>query len=120
MPYSHPFQKNLTIHREPATKDFLCIKNQNWKLANKILGPYGLQLYLYLAANKDNYNFYLSQEDAEREADIRRTTFHNYINKMIEEGYLVPSKGNCFDFYETPKIITPPQNIEPLDFTIDF
>ena len=65
--------------------------------------PFGLQLYLYFASNKDGYNFNLSQEDAEKDAGIRRTTFHNYINLMIDKGYLVKSKGNCYDFYEVPR-----------------
>ena len=44
-----------------------------------------------------------TQEDAERDAGIRRTTFHTYVNLMIEKGYLIHSKGNCFDFYEIPQ-----------------
>lgn len=102
MSTSHPFQKNITVHRESVTKDFLCIKNENWKRANRDLSPYGLQLYIYLASNADGYNFNLSQVDAEKSAGIRRTTFHNYINLMIEKGYLVKNKGNCYDFYEVP------------------
>ena len=120
MPYSHPFQKNITIHREPVKNDFLCINNRNWKAANRVLGPYGLQLYLYLASNKDNYNFYLSQEAAQQDVGICRTTFHNYINKMIEEGYLVQSKGNCYDFYEVPQFKQPQHPTEMIDFPMDF
>ena len=73
-----------------------------------------MQLYLYLASNADGYNFNLSQEDAEKSAGIRRTTFHTYINLMIEKGYLVKSKGNCYDFYEVPRG-KPPAETEPQD-----
>lgn len=99
----------------------MCIKNENWKRANRDLTPYGLQLYLYFASNKDGYNFNLSQEDAEQDAGIRRTTFHNYINLMIEKGYLVKSKGNCYDFYEVPRG-KPPADNTPQDEpdTLDF
>lgn len=100
---SHPYQKNITIHREKADKDFLCIKNDNWKRANRELTPYGLQLYLYFASNRDGYNFDLSAEHADKDANIKRTTFHTYINLMIKKGYLVRRKGNCYDFYETPQ-----------------
>ncbi len=100
---SHPYQKNITIHREKAEKDFLCIKNDNWKRANRDLTPYGLQLYLYFASNRDGYNFDLSAEHADKDANIKRTTFHTYINLMIDKGYLVKRKGNCYDFYETPQ-----------------
>lgn len=119
MPTSHPFQKNITVHRERATKDFLCIKNENWKEANKVLSPYGLQLYLYLASNADNYNFNLSQEAAEQDAGIRRTTFHTYVNQLIEKGYLVKGRGNCYDFYETPQerpADTPPPENDAFSF----
>ena len=68
--------------------------------------PYGLQLYLYLASNMDGYNFDLSAEHADKDANIKRTTFHTYINLMIRKGYLVKRKGNCYDFYETPQEIT--------------
>lgn len=118
MPTSHPFQKNITVHREKAVKDFLCIKNENWLRANKELSPYGLQLYLYLASNADGYNFNLSQEEVEKNAGIRRTTFHNYINLMIEKGYLVKSKGNCYDFYEVPRG-KPPAETKPQDEPAD-
>ena len=108
---SHPFQKNITIHREKVENDFLCIKNENWKRANRDLTPFGLQLYLYFASNKDGYNFDLSAEHADRDANIKRTSFHNYINLMIQKGYLVKGKGNCYDFYEVPQ----PVNDTPAD-----
>ena len=99
-----------------ADRDFLCIKNENWQRANHDLTPYGLQLYLYFASNKDNYSFYLSQEAAEKDAGIRRTTFRTYINLMIEKGYLVHNKGGCFDFYETPRLPQErPQTAEDLN-----
>ena len=117
MATSHPFQKNITIHREKANADFLCIKNEHWKNANKDLSPYGLQLYLYFAANRDGYSFNLSQEAAEKDAGIRKTTFHKYVNEMIEKGYLVPRKGNCYDFYETPQPVQQqPQETEKFVF----
>lgn len=53
------------------------------------------------------------QNEDRQEATIRRTTFHTYVNLLIKKGYLVPSKGNCYDFYETPQersAGTPPPN----------
>ena len=110
---SHPYQKNITVHREKAEKDFLCIKNENWKRANRDLTPYGLQLYLYFASNRNGYNFDLSQEHAKDDANIQRTTFHTYVNRMIDKGYLVKRKGNCYDFYEVPQEIKPAPEPEP-------
>lgn len=70
---------------------------------NKKHNPYALQLYLYLAKNADNFHLALSQQAAENEAGIKRTTFHKYIDLLIREGYLVRRGGNTYDFYETPQ-----------------
>ncbi len=103
-----PNQKIIKIHRDmPAEKEgnFLLIKKSNWFAANKDLEPYGLQIYLYLAGNKDGFNLELSQEAAEREAGIKKTSFHKYVKRLIEKGYLVQRKegSNIYDFYEMPQ-----------------
>jgi len=100
-----PNQKKIVIHREKCERDFLQIKKENWFAANKDLEPYGLQVYLYLAGNRDGFNLELSQEAAEREVGIKKTTFHKYINLLIEKGYLVQrsENSNIYDFYEIPQ-----------------
>lgn len=101
MPNTVPYQKMVVIHREMPKSNFLQIKNENWMEINKKLGPYALQLYLYLADNKDGFSLALSQKAAEDEAGITKTTFHKYVNLLIEEGYLIHRSGNTYDFYET-------------------
>ena len=103
MPITVPNQKTVIIHKQKPDKDFLQIKNSHWMEVNKQLGPYALQLYLYLAKNADNYQFALSAQAAENEAGIRRTSFHKYLNLLIAEGYLVKRNGNTYDFYEVPQ-----------------
>ena len=110
MPNTVPNQKVDHVHRDMPDKNkkegnFLLIKKENWYAANKDLEPYGLQLYLYIAGNRDGFDFALSQEAAEREAGIKKTSYHKYVNLMIEKGYLVPRKenSNVYDFYEVPK-----------------
>ena len=71
--------------------------------ANKTLTPFGLQLYLYLASNNDHYEFALSPADAEERAGIKSTSFHKYMRRLEEEGYLVWKHGNVFDFYTSPR-----------------
>lgn len=101
MPDTVPHQKIIHIHKESVDINFLTISKENWYNANKDLGPYGLALYLYLAGNKDGYNLALSQEAA-KEAGIKKTSFHKYVNVLIEKGYLVQKSGNIYDFYEKP------------------
>ena len=105
MPNTVPNQKVVHVNRQKCDKNFLQISKDNWYAANKDLEPYGLQLYLYIAGNRDGFDFALSQEAAERDAGITKTTFHKYVNLMIEKGYLVPRKenSNIYDFYEVPK-----------------
>lgn len=100
-----PNQKRIIIHREKCERDFLQIKKENWYAANKALSPYGLQVYLYLAGNKDGFDLELSQEAAERDAGIKKTSFHKYVTLMIDKGYLVQRKegSNIYDFYEVPQ-----------------
>lgn len=100
-----PNQKVVHVNRQKCDKNFLQISKENWYAANKDLEPYGLQLYLYIAGNKDGFDLALSQEAAEQEAGIKRTSFHKYVNLMIAKGYLVPRKenSNIYDFYEIPK-----------------
>ena len=105
MPATVPHQKVIHINRQKCDKNFLQISKDNWYAANKDLEPYGLQLYLYIAGNRDGFDFALSQEAAERDAGIKKTSYHKYVNLMIEKGYLVPRKenSNVYDFYEVPK-----------------
>lgn len=71
--------------------------------ANKVLAPYGLQLYLYLASNLNDYQFALSPADAKERAAIRSTTFHKYFRLLEIEGYVVWRHGNVYDFYSSPR-----------------
>ena len=100
-----PNQKVVHVNRQKCDKNFLQISKENWYAVNKDLGPYGLQLYLYIAGNKDGFDLALSQEAAEQEAGIKKTTYHSYVKTLIAKGYLVPRKenSNIFDFYEIPK-----------------
>ena len=103
MPKSFPHQKWIKVHKPKVTDRFLQIAHSDWMTANKTLTPFGLQLYLYLASNNDNYEFALSPADAEERAGIKSTSFHKYMKILEEEGYLVWKHGNVFDFYTSPR-----------------
>lgn len=103
MPYTVENQKVIRIHKPKYGYDFLQVANKEWMTVNKTLSPYGLQLYLFLAGNADNFEVALSPEAAEQMAGIRSTTFYKYLRLLEEAGYLVWRKGNCFDFYTSPR-----------------
>lgn len=103
IPTTYPNQRTIKIHREVAKSDFLGIKNSNWMAASRNLRPHALLLYLYLAANADNYNLALSPAAIRQDIGMARSTFHDQFHVLVDKGYLVHSHGNTFDFYEVPQ-----------------
>ena len=104
-----PNQRVVRIHRERATADFLGIKNENWQAASRDLGAHGLRLYLYLAANANNYNLALSPAAARAAIGIPRSTYFDQFAILVDKRYLVPGAGNTYDFYEVPQPATQTQ-----------
>ena len=103
MPETFPNQRMVKVHRERATANFLGIKNENWQAASRDLGAHGLQLYLYLASNADNYTLALSPAAVRQAIGLKRSTYHDKFHELEEKGYLVNTHGNTFEFYEFPQ-----------------
>lgn len=98
--YTVPNQRTVRVHRERATSDFLGIKNENWKAAFRDLGPFTFALYLYFAANADNYNLAFSPAAVFDEMGMAPSTARDQFKKLIAKGYIVPRDGNGYDFFE--------------------
>ena len=105
-PITFPNQRMVRVHREAAKSDFLGIKNENWQAASRDLGAHALQLYLYLASNANNYTVALSPVAVRQAIGMARSTYHDQFHKLVDRGYLVPSKGNSFELYEVPQAAT--------------
>lgn len=103
---TYPNQRLVRIHRERATTDFLGIKNENWMAAANDLGAHAFLLYLYLASNADNYLEALSPTAVRQQIGMARSTFHDQFHRLVDKGYLVPSHGNTYHFYEVPESAT--------------
>ena len=110
MGYTFPNQRTITIHREAARSDFLGIKNDNWQAAARDLGAHALMLYMYLASNANGYNLALSPVAVRQAIGMARSTYHDQFHKLVDKGYLVPSTGNTFEFYEVPKTAAKTKN----------
>lgn len=100
---TYPNQRMIKIHRERASVDFLGIKNENWQAASRDLGAHALQLYLYLAANANNYTLALSPAAIRQDIGMARSTYHDQFHRLLDRGYLVPAHGNTFEFFEVPQ-----------------
>ena len=103
--YTFPNQRVIKINREAAKSDFLGIKNTNWQSAARDLGAHATMLYLYLASNANGYNIALSPVAVRQAIGMARSTFHDQFHKLLDKGYLVPSNGNSFEFYEVPQAV---------------
>ena len=121
MPETFPNQRMITIHREEVKSDFLGIKNENWQAASRDLGAHALRLYLYLAANADNYSFALSPADIRQRIGTPNSTYRDKFMILVDKGYLVQSGSNKYDFYEVPQTRHAPiQNENCAPHGIDF
>ena len=121
MPETFPNQRMIQVHREPIESDFLGIKNENWQAASRDLGAHALRLYLYLAANADNYSFALSPADIRQRIGMPTSTYRDQFLILVDKGYLVQSGYNKFDFYEIPQTRHAPiQNDNCAPLGIDF
>ncbi len=103
MPETFPHQRMVKVHRERATANFLGIKNENWQAASRDLGAHGLQLYLYLASNADNYTLALSPAAVRQAIGLKRSTYHDKFHELEDKRYLVNTHGNTYEFYEVPQ-----------------
>ena len=85
MPETVSNQKVIHIHKPSYTCDFLQIGNEEWQAVStdkKNLGRTALQLYLYLAANANGYQFALSQQAVENAVGIGRTSYDKYLKRL--------------------------------------
>ena len=115
MPNTFPNQRTIKVNREVARRDFLGIKNENWQAAARDLGAHALMLYMYLASNADGYNLALSPVAVRQAIGMARSTYHDQFHKLVDKGYLVPSTGNTFEFYEAPKTAAQTKNEVSVD-----
>lgn len=70
--------------------------------ASRDLGAQALQLYLYLAANANDYALALSPVAIRNSIGMAPSTYHDQFHKLVQKGYLVRAHGNTYDFYEVP------------------
>lgn len=115
MPETFPNQRMVKVHRERATANFLGIKNENWQAASRDLGAHGLQLYLYLASNADNYTLALSPAAVRQAIGLKRSTYHDKFHELEDKGYLVNTHGNTYEFYEVPQAAAQTQKVVTAD-----
>lgn len=71
--------------------------------ASRDLGAHALRLYLYLAANRDNFQLALSPAAIRQEIGMARSTYQDQFHILIDKGYIVETSSNHYAFYEKPQ-----------------
>ena len=107
MPETVPYQKTITIKKEPCDNrgnNYAKINLNALQQAMKTLSNAEFAIWVYFAKNQEGFTFALSPQAA-ADWGIARTTFNRTIRKFIEEGYLISDNNgsNHYTFYEVPK-----------------
>lgn len=90
--------------------------------ASRVLGATALRLYLYLAANANDYRLALSPAAIKNNIGMPISTYRDQFDKLVMHGFLVPSSGNTYDFYELPQtraVTIPNESCATHDYTFE-
>ena len=68
------------------------------------------KVYLYMINNQDNYKFGCSPQNIADRYGLNIDTVKKAINKLIEKGYIVKTKGT-YEFHEKPLVL----DLEPIE-----
>lgn len=108
---SNPNQKKINILKEgqaicDETHYYLKAQKKAMFDAMKNLTPVNFQVWLYLASQKKDCDFWFSPTVISEETGIKKSSLQEGIRTLIREKYLIPrnDKSNIYDFYEIPRI----------------
>lgn len=98
-------QKTVTIKKEPCDNVRNLYTRINLVALHKAMSELKtmgeIKLWLYLAKNKDEYTFGLSQADCETYG-LKKDAYHTAVKSLIKKGYLqrIGKTGNKYFFIE--------------------
>lgn len=95
---SYPNQNKVHINKRHWEGHYLMIGFEEIQQAANELTHSGLKLYLYLAQNKDDYEFWLSPKDVMSHYKMSESSFNRAKAELIDKGYLV-KEGNTYQFF---------------------
>lgn len=114
---SNPNQRNITINRKDALssgRQYLAINCDTLAEASRnISGEVPFKLYLYLASNKNGYEFSFSPQHFSNIYGCSIDASRKAFVKLIEANYIINNGNNSFEFFETPQERRPRLDIQP-------
>lgn len=112
-----PHQRIITVKRDmpKQSKDnkrpYMVAYNDVIEEAARNLSTVGeFKVYLYMISNQDNYKFGCSPQNIADRYGLNIDTVKKAINKLIEKGYIVKTKGT-YEFHEKPLVL----DLEPIE-----
>lgn len=101
-----PNQKVVRIKKETCDSNnkYAMINIEAVESAAQDLQAGAFKLWIYFAKNRNDFTFALSSDDVKNTFGIKIKQYNNAIDELIEKGYLVITKGNNYEFNETPVI----------------
>lgn len=101
---TYPNQKVVHINKPTKYSDsYLSVGNEQWQKACLDMNYTEFKLYLYLCGNKDGFDLALSRKDVMNCLGVSKNTYLRAVEGLAEKGYIVPKKGNVYDFFECPE-----------------
>ena len=114
---SNPNQRNIIINRKDALssgRQYLAINCDTLAEASRnISGEVPFKLYLYLASNKNGYEFSFSPQHFSNIYGCSIDASRKAFVKLIESNYIINKGNNSFEFFETPQERRPRLDIQP-------
>ena len=114
---SNPNQRDITINRKDALssgRQYLAINCDTLAEASRnISGEVAFKLYLYLASNKNGYEFSFSPQHFSNIYGCSIDASRRAFAKLVEANYIINNGNNSFEFLETPQERRPRLDIQP-------
>ena len=114
---TNPNQRNIIINRKDALssgRQYLAINCDTLAEASRnISGEVPFKLYLYLASNKNGYEFSFSPQHFSNIYGCSIDASRKAFVKLIESNYIINKGNNSFEFFETPQERRPRLDIQP-------
>lgn len=112
-----PHQRIITVKRDMPKQSkenkrpYMIAYTDVIEEASRNLSTVGeFKVYLYMINNQDNYKFGCSPQNIADRYGLNIDTVKKAINKLIEKGYIVKTKGT-YEFHEKPLVL----DLEPIE-----
>lgn len=106
---TYPNQKTITIKKDAPKRGevYLRVRLDNLeKAARELSGEVALKLYLYFAANQDNYELIFSPQDFAAKYNVSVDRARKVFHELEKAGYLEKISNTSYMFYEGGQAIS--------------